>query len=176
MKENHVNAVAVISRTFHPDQHRRQKISRFCNHCHRNGHILNWCRRKMRDGEVQKIRSDMSSKRNISPIKNSCTKKFNRRPPNDNIINNFLDLDDRSNPTIERLSNEGANWQHEAEQFSPPERRFFPRNNCMSFNMAEVKSIGQSDGEWSNHFLWATEASKVSFVFSFYILFKLFIF
>ena len=104
----------------------------------------------MRDEEVQKIRSDMSSKRKISPIKNSSTEEFNRRPPNDDITNNFLDLDDRSSPTIEWLSNEEANWQHEDEQFAPPERRLFPRNNGMSFNMAEVTSTGESDGESSD--------------------------
>ena len=104
----------------------------------------------MRDEEVQKIRSDMSSKRNIIPIKNSSTEEFNRRPPNDDIMTNFLDLDDRSSPTIERLSNEEANWQHEAEQLSPPERRVFRRNNSMSFKVAEVKSLGESDGESSD--------------------------
>ena len=130
----------------------------------------------MRDEEVQKILSDVSSKGNISPIKNSSSKQFNRRPPNDDIMNNFLDLDDTTSPPIERLSNEEANWQHEAEQFTPPEWSFFPSNNGMSFSTAEVTSIGESDGESSDHFLSATEASKVSFVFSFYILFKLFIF
>ena len=104
----------------------------------------------MRDEEVQKIRSDMSSKRNISPIKNSSTEEFNRRLPNDDITNIFLDLDDRSNPTIERLSNEEANWQHEAEQFTPPEWRVFPRNNGMNFNLAEVKSLDESYSESSD--------------------------
>ena len=73
----------------------------------------------MRDEEVPKILSDMSFKRNISAIMNSSTEQFNRRPSNDDITNNFLDLDNRSSPTIERLSNEEANWQHEAEQFTP---------------------------------------------------------
>ena len=150
LKEYHVNAVAVTSRNFHPNQQGRQKTTRFCNYCHKNGHTLNWCRRKMRDEEVRKIRSDMSSKRNISPIKNSSTEEFNRRPPKDDITSNFLDLDDRSSPSIERLSNEEANWQHEDEQFTPPERRLLPRNNGMSFNMAEATSIGESDGESSN--------------------------
>ena len=104
----------------------------------------------MQDEEVQKIRNDMSSKRKISPIKNSSIKQFNRKPPNNDAMNNFFELDDRSSPSIERLSNEEANWQHEDEQFSPPERRFFPRNNGMSFNMAEVTSIGESDGESSD--------------------------
>ena len=149
-KKNHVNAVAVFSRTFHPNQQGRQKTTRFCKYCRNNGHTLNWCRRKMRDEGVQKIRSNMSSKRNISPLKNSSTEEFNRRPPKDDITTNFFDLDDRSSPTIERLSNEEANWHHEAEQFTPPERRFFPRNNGNSFNVAEVKSLGECDGESSD--------------------------
>ena len=101
----------------------------------------------MRDEEVRKIRNDMWSKSGISPIKNSSIEQFNRKPPNNDAMNNFLEVDDRSSPLIERLSNEEANWQHEDEQFSPPERRLFPRNNGMSFNRAEATSIGESDGE-----------------------------
>ena len=104
----------------------------------------------MRDEEVRKLRNDMGSKRDISPIKNSSTEQFNRQPPNNDAINDFLELDDRSSPSIERLSNEEANWQHEDEQFTPPERRIFRRNNGMSFNRAEATSIGESYGESSD--------------------------
>ena len=103
----------------------------------------------MRDEEVRKKRNDMSSKRIISPMKNFSTEQFNRKPPNKDVINDFFDLDDRSSPSIERLSNEEANWQHEDEQLTPPERRLFLRNNGMSFNMAEATSTGESDGESS---------------------------
>ena len=147
LKEYHVNAVAVFSPTFHPNQQGRQKTTRFCNYCHKNGHTLNWCRKKMREEEVRKIRNDMSSKRIISLMKNSSTEQFIRKPPNNDAMNDFLDLDDRNSPSIERLSNEEANWQHEDEQFTPPERRLLPRNNGLSFNMAEATSIGESDGE-----------------------------
>ena len=104
----------------------------------------------MRDEEVRKIRNDMSSKRIISPMKNSSTEQFNRKPPNNDAMNDLLDLDDRNSPSIERLSYEEANWQHEDEQFTPPERRLLPRDNGMSFNMAEVTSIGECDGESSD--------------------------
>ena len=150
LKEYHVNAVAITSLTFHPDQQGRRKLTRFCNYCHKNGHTLKRCRRKMRDEEVRKIRNDMSSKRNIETVKNSSIEQFNRKPPNKDAVNNFIELDDRRSPPIERLSNDEANWQHEDEQFTPSERRFFPRNNGMSFNMAEVTSIGESDGESSD--------------------------
>ena len=92
----------------------------------------------------------MSSKRNISPRKNSSTEQFNRKPPNKDDMNNFIELDDRRSSPMERLSNEEANWEHENELFTPSNRRFFPRNNGMSFNMAEVTSIGESDGESSD--------------------------
>ena len=88
LKEYHVNVVAITTRTFHPDQQGRQKLTRFCNYCHKNGHTLNWSREKMRDEEVRKMRNDMSSKRNIRPIKNSSTEQFNRKPPNKDAMNN----------------------------------------------------------------------------------------
>ena len=150
LKEYHVNAVAVTSRTFQFNQQGRQKTTRFCSYCHKNGHILNWCRKKMREEKVRKIRNDMSSKRKISPIKNSFTEQFNRKPPNNDAMNDFLDLDDRNSPSIEQLSNEEANWQHEDEPLTPPERRLFPGNNGMSFNKAEATSIGETDGESSD--------------------------
>ena len=137
-------------RDFSSQSTRKKKTTRFCNYCHKKGHTLNWCRRKMRDEELRKIRNDMSSKRIISTMKNSSTEQFNLKPPNKDAMNDFLDLDDRSSPSIERPSNEEANWQHEDEQFTPPERTLFSRNNGMSFNMAEATSIGESDGESSD--------------------------
>ena len=83
-------------------------------------------------------------------MKNSSTEKFNRKPPNNDAMNDFLDLDDRSSPPIERLSNVEANWQHEDEQFTPPERRLFPKKNSMSFNKAEATLVDESDGESSD--------------------------
>ena len=149
LKEYHVNAVAVTSWNFHPNQQGRQKTTRFCNYCHKNGHTLNWCRKKMQDEELRKIRNDMSSKRINSLMKNSSTEQFNRKPRNNDAMNDFLDLDDRNSPSIERLSKDEANWQHEDEQFNPPERRLFPRNNGKSFNKAEATSVDESDGESS---------------------------
>ena len=39
LKEYQVNAVAITSRTFHPDQQGRQKLTRLCNYCHENGPV-----------------------------------------------------------------------------------------------------------------------------------------
>ena len=159
----------MTSRTFHSDQQGRQKLTRFCYCCHKNGHTLIWCRKKMRDEEVRKIRNGMSSKRVISPMNNSFSEQFNRKPPINDAMNSFLELDDRRSPSIERLSNEEANWQHEDEQFTPPERRLFPRNTSMSFNMAEATSCGESDGESSDSLplgYWSLQ--NLFYMFSFY--------
>ena len=149
LEEYHVNSVAVTSRTFHPNQQGRQKTTRFCNYYRKNGHTLNWCRKKMRD-EVRKIRNHMSSKKIISLMKDSSIEQFNRKPPDNDAMNDFLDLVDGSSPSIERLSTEEANWQHKDGQLTPPERRLFPRNNGMSFNKAEATSVDESDGESSD--------------------------
>ena len=54
LEEYHFKAVAVTSRTFHPDQQGRHKTTRICHSCHKNGHTLNWYHRRMRDEKVQK--------------------------------------------------------------------------------------------------------------------------
>ena len=149
LKEHHDNAVGIISRKVHPDQQGRQKLTRFCNDCHKNGHTLNWCRKNMRDEEVRKKRNGMSSKKIINPMKNSSTEQFNRKPPNNDTMNDFLDMDDRSSRS-NGISNEEASWQHECEQCTLPERRLLSRNKGMSLNMAEATSIGESDGESSD--------------------------
>ena len=104
-------------------------------------------------------------------MKNSSTEQINRKPPNNDAMNDFLDLDDRSSASIERLSNEEANWQHEDEQFTPPERRLFPRNKGMSFNKAEATSVGESDGESSDSLslgYWSLQ--NLFYIFIFYTL------
>ena len=101
-------------------------------------------------------------------MKNSSAEQFNRKPPNNDAMNDFLDLDDRSSPTIERLANEEANWQLEDEQFTPPERRLFPRNNGMSFNKAEARSVVESDGESSDSLplgYWSLQNLLYIFIF-----------
>ena len=54
LKEYHVNAVAGTSRTFHPDQQGRQKLTRFCSYCHKKGHTLNWCLKKSQTKKYEK--------------------------------------------------------------------------------------------------------------------------
>ena len=54
LREYHVNAIAVSCRTFRHGQQGRKRTTRFCDYCRKNGHTLNWCRKKMPDEEVRK--------------------------------------------------------------------------------------------------------------------------
>ena len=61
----------------------------------------------MRDEEVRKIRKDMLSKKEISPIRNSSTEQFNRKPPHNDAMNDFfliwmIDAAHRSNGYLTR--------------------------------------------------------------------------
>ena len=147
LRESNINAIAVSCRTFHHGQQGRQKTTRFCDCCPKNGHTLKWCRRKMRDEKVRKTRLDMSSKNKISPLQNYFTSHFNHRQQNDQTMNHFHDPYDRTSSTEQCLSKVKANWQHEVDQFFHPERRFFQRKNGMSFKIAEFTASGKSDDE-----------------------------
>ena len=92
----------------------------------------------------------MSSKTKITSIQNYFTSDFKRRPQNDLIMKHFLDVDDKNSSTEERLSKEETNWQHELDQFLPPEPRIFPKNKVMSLTMTQFTSFGKSDDELFN--------------------------
>ena len=56
LQDHRVNAMEGNSRPWAPTQRGKQKSVRFCNYCHKNGHTPKWCRKKMRDGEIRKVR------------------------------------------------------------------------------------------------------------------------
>ena len=114
LKEYHVNAVVVTPQTFHPNQPEGQKPAQFCKCCHKNGHTLNWCRKKTRDEEVRKVRFQMSPRRKTIPIPNYSVRISNRRPQNDQNMSHFLALDYKNSPINECLPDEEVNRQHEA--------------------------------------------------------------
>ena len=110
MSEYHViNAIAISCRTFHQGQQGRRKATRIRDYCRKNGHTLKWCRKKMRDEEIRKVRFDKFCKKNITPIENNSTGCFNRRPQTNQTMNHFLDLDDTNNSTEELPSDNERN-------------------------------------------------------------------
>ena len=54
-QEQRVIAMEGNSRERALNQKEKQKTVRFCNYCHKNGHTPKWCRKKMRDEEIQNV-------------------------------------------------------------------------------------------------------------------------
>ena len=46
-----------------PNQEGRQNATRFCNYCRTNGHTPSWCRKKIRDEDIRKIRDGMMAEK-----------------------------------------------------------------------------------------------------------------
>ena len=139
-----------ISRAQAPTQQGKQKAVRFCNYCQKIGHTPNWCRKKMRDEEIRKVRYEMSSTRNHVPTQDHGTNSLESSAQYDQNVDLSLDSDDRNNPTTEVQPTEEDASQDEPKEFTPPEPGFFHRNNGMSFRMPQLNSAEKSDDELSD--------------------------
>ena len=49
-----------------PNQKGRQNAARFCNYCRTNGHTPSWCRKKIRDEEIQKVQDGMMAEERVT--------------------------------------------------------------------------------------------------------------
>ena len=105
----------------HHGQQGRQKTTRFCDYFRKNGQTQNWCRKKMRDEEIRKVRFVMPPKKHIAAIEDNSAGILNCRPQNDLTVNHSLDPCDKNNSKKELLSNDEGNWENEADQVTPPE-------------------------------------------------------
>ena len=65
VKETSVNALAIASKPVDVNQKGRQNTTRFCGYCRSNGHTLNWCIKKMRDGEIKKVQNEMTAEKKM---------------------------------------------------------------------------------------------------------------
>ena len=151
LQEHRVNCMEGISRPWALNQKEKQKTVRFCSYCQKNGHTPKWCRKKIRDEEIRKIRYEMTSKNNHVPNQNHGTNAVDRSAQYDQNVEQCLNSDDGHNPTNELpLTTEEETGQDESNEITPPERRSFSRNSGMRFNAAQFTSDGQSDDELSN--------------------------
>ena len=133
------------------NQKEKQKTVRFCSYCQMKRHTPKWCRKKMRDEEIRKIRYEMTSKNNHVPNQNQGTNAVDRSAQYDQNVEQCLNSDDGHNPTNELpLTTEEETGQDESNEITPPERRSFSRNSGMRFNAAQFTSAGESDDELSN--------------------------
>ena len=57
-----------------PNQKGRQNATRFCNYCRSNGHTPSWCRKKIRDEEVKRIKDGMMAEKRVT-----FTNDYNKR-------------------------------------------------------------------------------------------------
>ena len=48
------------------NQKGRQNPTRFCNYCRSDGHTTSWCRKKIRDEEVKKVRNGMMAEKRVT--------------------------------------------------------------------------------------------------------------
>ena len=71
--EHRVNAVEGNSRTVDPNQKGRQNATRFCNYCRTNGHTPSWCRKKIRDENLNESKTKEPPRRK-SPLPKITTK------------------------------------------------------------------------------------------------------
>ena len=65
LQEHRVNAVEGKSRAVDLNQKGRQHATRFCNYCRTNGHTPSWCRKKIRDEELQRIENERTAEKKV---------------------------------------------------------------------------------------------------------------
>ena len=145
LQEHRVNCMDGTFRPRAPTQKATQKIVRFCNYCHINAYTPKWCRKKMRDKEIRRVQHQRSFKKNVAPIREFGTSDSNCRSQHDQKLPRCHDSDDVNTPTNKVLTTEDETCQDESNDVTLLEPKFLSKTNGMSFNMAQVTSIGGSD-------------------------------
>ena len=150
LQEHRVNCMEGNFRPWAPNQKGNQKIVRFCNYCHRNGHTPKWCRKKMRDEERRRVQHDLSFNKNFVPIREGGTSDSNCRSQHDQNVDRCPDSDDVNFPTNIFLTCEDGTCQDESDDVTPLESKFILTTNGMSCRMAQFNSAEESDDELSD--------------------------
>ena len=108
VQENPVNAVEGTTRTVDPNQKGGQNATRFCHYCRTNGHTPSWCRKKIRDEELQRIENERTAEKKVMFTQDynkergsdhgseQCTRSQDFQRRNQNFTNNGFK---RSSPT-----------------------------------------------------------------------------
>ena len=73
LQEHRANAIE-NPRPPDPNQKGRQNATRFCNFCRTNGHTPSWCRKKIRDEEINKVQDGMMAEKRVP-----FTSDYNKR-------------------------------------------------------------------------------------------------
>ena len=66
LKEHRVNAVERNQKPIDPNHKGNQNATRFCGYCRTNGHTLSYCRKKIRDEEVNKLQNETTAEKKVT--------------------------------------------------------------------------------------------------------------
>ena len=66
LQEHRDNAVEGTTRTVDSNQKGKQKSTRFCKYCRRNGQNPCWCRKKLRDQELKPLENERTAERKVT--------------------------------------------------------------------------------------------------------------
>ena len=140
LQEHRVHAVEGTPKPVDPNQKGRQNATRFCNYCRTNGHTPSWCRKKIRDEELKKIKNERTAEKRVT-----FTQGYNRKkgPSHgsgqwNNNQNSFY----RPNSYYEQENqNRGRLLDRRSDQF--PNRNDGNRSNNGNFN--------SQSGTWRNN-------------------------
>ena len=66
LQEHRVNAVDGNPPTLDPNQKRRQNPTRFCNYRRTNGHTPSWCRKKIREEQLKRIKYGKTAEKKVT--------------------------------------------------------------------------------------------------------------
>ena len=65
LQEHRVNVAEGTSKPVDPNQKGTQNATRFCNFRRTNGHTSSWCRKKIRDEELKKIKNERTAEKTV---------------------------------------------------------------------------------------------------------------
>ena len=115
LHEHRANFVEGTSYPVDPNQKRRQNATRFCNYCRTNGHTLSWCRKKIGEKEMKKIKNERTAEKRVTFTQDYNKKEDQAMNPDNGIIIKTLPTDltpimDRRTRTVdEYLTNDQIN-------------------------------------------------------------------
>ena len=137
-------------RTVHPNQKGRQNATRFCNYCRTNGHTQSWCRKKIRDEELQRIGNKRTAEKKVT-----FTQDYNKEREPDQGSEQWTrgqDIQGRN----QNYTNDGfRRISPTAYQDFPSRSNFAYGNNYSSnrrsYDQCPNQSINTSDGNRSRN-------------------------
>ena len=157
LKEHRLNALEGNQRPVDPNQKGRQNATRFCGYCRTNGHTPNFCRKKMRDEEINKLQNEATAKKKVT-----FTQDYNKRRGPSHGSGNWAGRRD-SNGTMMSTSRSftGGNCRKKNQnlnnfrQHRSSERRDYTDNNNNRYNVYIARSPYQSNQDksrnWGNN-------------------------